>query len=323
MPAGFKVLAALAIAAALTASAGCALTGGAGRDGDSAGDDRAVRIGEVVYRHEDLDRFFRMRLLDFRDGREPDTVKSALLEAFIEEKLLLHRADSLGIAPDESRLQSMLESTATERQSEAEDPAAEESLSRNLAESLKIQQYLHDKLLRNLEVSEEECLEYYNGNLSDFVRNDMVHIREILVDDPEQAEKIQASLKANRNQNFAELARTHSKTPSAPEGGDLGRFQRGELPDKFEKIIFRMSPGTVSKTISTEYGYHIFLLEEKVLAHQQKFFEVKDRIRDRLLLERERAQIERDIAALTKEIPVEIYADGLTFRYVGTRFSTK
>jgi peptidyl-prolyl cis-trans isomerase C len=65
----------------------------------------------------------------------------------------------------------------------------------------------------------------------------------------------------------------------APDGGDLGTFQKGELPEEFEKAIFPLAPGSVSKIVSSRYGYHIFLVEEKVLAHQQRLVEVKDQIR--------------------------------------------
>jgi parvulin-like peptidyl-prolyl isomerase len=202
----------------------------------------------------------------------------------------------------------------------APDPDAE--IERSVAENLKIQQYLRDYPLRNVTVSEAECEEYYRQHLEDYVRNDVVHVREILVDDRSQAEKILSSLKQQKNKNFGELARVYSKAPSAADGGDLGIFQRGDLPENLEKVVFRLAPTMVSPIVQTRYGYHIFLLEEKILAHQQKFYEVKDDIQEKLLLQRERDLIAREVDSLMKQIPVEIRLENLDFKYLGNRLST-
>jgi hypothetical protein len=74
--------------------------------------------------------------------------------------------------------------------------------------------------------------------------------------------------------------------------------------------------------VQTRYGYHIFLLEEKILAHQQKFYEVKDDIQEKLLLQRERDLIAREVDSLMKQIPVEIRLENLDFKYLGNRLST-
>ncbi len=47
---------------------------------------------------------------------------------------------------------------------------------------------------------------------------------------------------------------------------------------------------------------------------------MKDQIREKLLLDREREIITREIASLTREIPVQIHQERLDFKYIGTRF---
>ena len=155
------------------------------------------------------------------------------------------------------------------------------------------------------------------------MRNDVVRLREILVDDAAEAQKIQVLLAAKRNKNFSELARIYSKANSAAEGGDLGTFQSGELPEEFEKVVFALSPGTASKIVRTKYGYHLFLVEEKILAHQLKLWEVRDEISEKLLGEREREIINRELESLVKQIRVEIHRDKLDFKYIGTRFGSR
>ena len=283
-----------------------------------------VKIGSTTYSKTDLDRFFDNRLSEFRDPANNDILKSNLLESFIEEKLFLQEAEKAKVEADQKLLAAMLERAApaaTERLG-APTRSRDADLERTLSESLKTQQYLHSYLLKNVRITDAECEAFYKEHLADYVTNDSVHVREILVDDPAQAQKILATLKKNRNKNFADLALAYSKGARANEGGDLGKFQKGELPLEFERVIFPLAPGSVSKIVRSQYGYHIFFVEEKVLAHQQKLIEVKDQIKEGLTLDRERAIINRELVSLIGRIPVEVYRDRLDFNYIGTRFAS-
>ena len=277
----------------------------------------AVRIAGKSHSRADLERFFESRLNEFRNPSDGDGLKSHLLDAFIEEQLLLTEADRLKIEANPEALKALVR--ATPGDTKTQDKEAEASM----ADNLKVQQYLQEHLARQVTITTEECEAYYASHLGEFVLNDVAHVREILVGSLELAEKIRAQLSAARNKNFAELARRYSKGPNASEGGDLGQFQRGDLPDEFEKAIFPLAPGTVSKIVRSKYGYHLFMVEEKIKAHQQKFYEVKQQIREKLQLERERDIINREVARLSKEVPVEVFRDNLGFTYIGTRYTAR
>jgi len=290
------------------------------------GDERlkpVVQVGETEYTQADLDRFFDSRLSDFRDPAHADRVKSRLLETFVEERLLLHEAERRHIEPNPEALRSTIEkieASDVERATSGAARARDAQLERSVADSLKMQQYLHDYVLKNVSVSPGECEEYYGRHMGEYIRNDVAHVREILVDDQSLAERILASLAANQNKNFAELARIYSKAPTAPHGGDMGSFQRGELPEEFEHAIYPLAPATVSKIVPTKYGYHIFLVEEKIPAHQRRLYEVQDEIHEKLTLQRQRGLIDKEIETLLSRIQVEIHWDRLDFKYTGTRF---
>ncbi len=283
-----------------------------------------VRIGEKTYSRTDLERFFDNRLSEFRDPGNNDALKSNLLESFIEEKLFLHEAERVQVEPDPKLLAAMLEKAASlgERQGDKAANSRDADLERTLSESLKTQLYLRSYLLKNVLVTDSECEAYYKEHLADYVSNDRVHVREILVDDLSQAQKLLALLKKGRNKNFSDLALAYSKGARADEGGDLGKFEKGELPLDFEKAIFSLAPGTVSKIVRSQYGYHIFMVEEKIVAHQQKLIEVRDQIKEKLTLDRERAIIKQELVSLVSRIPVEVYRDRLDFKYIGTRFTS-
>jgi Parvulin-like peptidyl-prolyl isomerase len=69
------------------------------------------------------------------------------------------------------------------------------------------------------------------------------------------AEKILKELK--RGSIFADLARKYSDGPSGPKGGDLGRFQRGQMVPEFDQAVFRLEKNTISNVVETKFGYHI------------------------------------------------------------------
>jgi len=299
---------------------GCALRDRAQNRDSSA----VVRIGDRNFSMADLNRYFDSRLNEFRDSVDADVVKSALLDAFVDEQLLLGKAEQLKIEPDAQALQSMREKLAI-RQGEGAAAGGQKLdglLEQSLAEDLKVQGYLTDHLFHGIAVTMEECEAYYKDHLSDFISNDVVRVREILVEDEAKAQRIQALLKTGRNKNFSELARIHSKAPTAADGGDLGTFQRGDLPEEFEKAIFSLPPGGVSKIVRSQYGYHTFYVEEKVLAHQQKFYEVADQIQEKLLLERQRAALDQELASLASRTTIRVDRGRLDFKYAGTRFAS-
>jgi peptidyl-prolyl cis-trans isomerase C len=303
---------------------GCGLRDRFGEYFSNEEDDAVVlRIGDKSYTHADLDGYFAARLGDFVDPESADAAKSNLLDLFIEDRLLLQRAESLKIEASDQALKAMIESiTSSESpgQTDGRYPGrSDENLEQGLRESLKIQRYLSEYVLKDVHVTEEECEAYYKEHLDEYVSNDVVRVREILVNDDALVQKIYELLKAKGNRNFADLARLYSAGATAASGGDLGTFHRGELPEEFEKAIFSVSPGTVSRLVRSQYGYHIFLVEEKILAHQQKFYEVKEVIREKLQLEREREHISKELESLKMRTPVEIRLERLGFNYVGNR----
>jgi hypothetical protein len=150
----------------------------------------AVSIAGKTYSQTDLEHFFDSRLSEFRDPENADKVKSNLLESFIEERLLLHQAELKNVQPNPQLVKATMERiTATGVDSqERMDPSRKAELERNVTESLKMQQYLNDYLLKSVSVSDAECEAYYMAHIGEYVKNDVVHVREILVDDLALAE---------------------------------------------------------------------------------------------------------------------------------------
>lgn len=64
--------------------------------------------------------------------------------------------------------------------------------------------------------------------------------------------------------DFSALARQFSQDPgTAPMGGDLGYFTRGDMVAPFEDAALALEPGEVSDVVQTPMGLHIIRLDER------------------------------------------------------------
>ena len=77
----------------------------------------------------------------------------------------------------------------------------------------------------------------------------------ILVRDRGLAEDILRRIK--QGVQFEALAREFSTCPSKSSGGDLGWFGTGKMVAAFESAVKRLSPGSISDVVQTQFGCHI------------------------------------------------------------------
>jgi len=61
---------------------------------------------------------------------------------------------------------------------------------------------------------------------------------------------------------FFRIAQQFSKAPGAPQGGDLGWVQEGQLSRELDKVLVGLRPEQISSPIRSLGGYHILLLRE-------------------------------------------------------------
>lgn len=77
----------------------------------------------------------------------------------------------------------------------------------------------------------------------------------ILVKEKSLADQLKTRIKSGGN--FRDLANEFSTCPSKSKGGDLGWFGPGKMVKAFEDAVKKMSHGSVSNVVSTQFGYHI------------------------------------------------------------------
>ena len=93
-------------------------------------------------------------------------------------------------------------------------------------------------------------------------KNEQVRASHILIrltgNDAEDKKKIDAIYnEVSKGADFAGVAKAKSQDGSAPQGGDLGWFGKGQMVKEFENACFGGKVGVVQKPIKTQFGYHI------------------------------------------------------------------
>jgi peptidyl-prolyl cis-trans isomerase SurA len=145
-----------------------------------------------------------------------------------------------------------------------------------LREEVKDQIYkekLITKLLSKVSVTRAEVEDFfktYRDSLPEHPQS--VRLARLLLV-PSSSEQMQDSLRAfaeslrdsivNGGESFEKLAKEYSQDVSAPEGGDIGTFNKGDLLPEFERAALALNPGEVSGVVKTKLGYHIIKLISK------------------------------------------------------------
>lgn len=157
-------------------------------------------------------------------------------------------------------------------------------------------------LAKNMTVTDEETLSYFNSNPKEFIIPEKRHVRHILLKapkemDPKDREEIRNKAESIRTrivngEDFASIAKSESQDEgSQSSGGDLGFLSPGSMSSAFDQVVFKIKPGEISNPVRTDQGYHIIRVEEVTEESQKSFEDSKQQIVDKLLEERARKQI--------------------------------
>lgn len=105
------------------------------------------------------------------------------------------------------------------------------------------------------ELSLDEVATFFEENQSNYEQEEQVRAMHILLETEEDAQAVLVELEGGAD--FAELARERSTGPTAPSGGDLGWFSRGQMVEPFEEVAFALEEREVSGIVETEFGFHV------------------------------------------------------------------
>jgi peptidyl-prolyl cis-trans isomerase C len=282
----------------------------------------AVSVGDWQVSASQVSRLIAWRMGEMADSSNTNEVKSRLLEDLVEEQLLDIAATKAGVVAQEPEIQAYLQQMESDKSRAVSDEETRKILRLQVASSLRAQKYVEEHLVRPFKPDQEVLGKFYQEHLQDFMTPETVRVKEILVNNEVEAERILNLLKSSQGKNFNELARLYSKAPSAENGGEMGVFARGDLPEELEKVFFeKLKPGRIGQVFQTMYGYHIFLLVERSKPYQKSLETAGPEIAEKLREEYQRTAVQAKLEELRNDIPIKIYRNRLDFRYNGDKFS--
>ncbi|MFC1791495.1 peptidylprolyl isomerase [Gemmatimonadota bacterium] len=116
------------------------------------------------------------------------------------------------------------------------------------------------------EVTEAEIQAYYRENEESFAIPARAEVKYVtLTKSPLREDTASARLLAEEarqavlgGEDFAEVARRESSDQiTAPDGGDLGTFARGQMVPTFDSVVFSAPLNQVTEPIETSFGFHV------------------------------------------------------------------
>jgi peptidyl-prolyl cis-trans isomerase C len=254
-----------------------------------------------------------------------DRVVRGLLDQLIAYRLLVQEsaARRIGVPDTEveariAQIRSQFPSDQVFQQALAEQNLTLVQLRSDLREGLQIDRLVEAEVEPKAAVTSQQVDEFYASNPSEFHQTERVRASHILVRAPEEADaatRESARVKAGEilkevraGKDFAELAKQHSDDPgSAPDGGDLGYFERGQMVGPFDETAFSLAPAATSDLVETPFGFHIIRVLDKQAARTIPLSEVRPQVEE-FLRERNREQhTEAFIDSLKTKGKVEIH----------------
>jgi peptidyl-prolyl cis-trans isomerase C len=214
-----------------------------------------LELGDETVRRSDFERY--VSAVQARGGGASlaPEVRQALLEPYLEERILVLEARARGLAA----------------RGDAEE-----------MENESVRRLLSEAVLSRVTVSDAELDAYCREHARDFDRPERIRLRQILVPTSNEARDVVRRLKKDPK-SFATLAQTRSRGPEASTGGSMGTFGRGELPAELEGAAFGLAAGETSAVVHSPLGYHVLRVDERVAASQTGLPQCREAARAELL----------------------------------------
>lgn len=232
-----------------------------------------------------------------------EVLKTNILEKLIMEKLVEKETSNLKISVTDEEVKVKMDEYLEEMggQEKFEEfltsiQLSQEYFEANLKKELLFDKY-REEILKDVSITEDSIKAYFDENKEDLV---VVRASHILVDSEEKAKA--ALDRLNNGEAFDKVAKDVSMDGSAPQGGDLGYFPKGQLAIKeFEDAAFALKEGETSRLVKTEVGYHIIKLVDKKDSYED--------LKDDILLVLKEEKYKTTMQELRDKAKVEKYLD--------------
>jgi len=255
---------------------------------------------------------------------ERDRVYRGVLDNMIGYRLMIQEAKARKIAVSDAdvdaqvaQIRSQFPSDAQFQQALTAQKTTLEAVRNDAREGMSADKLVESEIAGKVTVKPESVTDFYQKNQDKFQQGPRVRASHILIGIPQNADaatKQQAKAKADAvlndlkaGKDFAATAKANSQDPgSAPNGGDLGYFEQGQMVPPFEQAAFALKPGEMSDVVESQFGYHIIKVVDKQDSRVVPLEEAKGQIEEYLTQQNRHAETELFVNALRAKAKIEI-----------------
>jgi peptidyl-prolyl cis-trans isomerase SurA len=245
----------------------------------------AVVGREIVLQSDINGQIEAMAQRDPRIDRKDPSLKKAILDQLINEKLVLTKAqeDTTIEITDEDissrmdyQIQMLVQQFGSEKRIEDVYGMSISRIKKDFREEIRKRLYIEriqQKMFTDIKVSRTDVENFY-ARYKDSIprvpdRVDLYHIVKYVKasdEDSKQAQQLAVRIRDSvvRGGSFSDFARRYSgDVASAANGGDLGTVERGKFVPSFEAAAFALEPNEISQPVESPFGWHIIQLIDK------------------------------------------------------------
>jgi len=225
---------------------------------------------------------------DYLEQAEPN-----LLRDKIDNLLLIQKAEELEIDVDSEvtryMADLMLQTGIAEQDEFAELVAREtgmpyEDYRQKIRDNLLVEHVMGSEVGSQIVIPMAEVEQYYKEHPDEFIREERVFLREILISTEDRTEEEalekaeQIVERARRAERFEDLATDESDANTALDGGLLNPVMKGDLISELEEAVWDKERNYVTDPIKTPNGYLILKVDQHHQAGLASLTEVENEI---------------------------------------------
>jgi peptidyl-prolyl cis-trans isomerase SurA len=253
--------------------------------------DRIIAIvNDRIILKSDVDREISDYMQQMQMANQPIEFNESLwyevLESMIDNYILLEKAriDSIIVSDElvdrqmDQRIQQMVQQAGSEQALEQAFGQSIVELRAEYREQFREQmlaQQVRERIVRDVNITRPEVIEFFESIPTDSLPTipEQVALSQIVVIPEPLRDAQQAALEKARQirdsivvhgKSFEEMARRHSSSPDARNGGELPLMPMSDLVSEYSAAAAALEPGEVSGVVRTSFGYHIIRLNERV-----------------------------------------------------------
>jgi len=185
-----------------------------------------------------------------------------------------------------------------------------EDYKNQMKNSLLTQEVIRQQVGGRLDIPPDDVKKYYEAHKDQFNRPEQVELGEIFLStegkSPDEMAAVRTKAEDLRNrvqkgEDFVEIAKRYSEGSTAKDGGDLGKFERGQLAPQLEEAVFKMDKNQVTDVIQTKTGFEVLKVLDHFDAGMQPLDKVQGEIMNKLYQEKMEPALRTYLAELREE----------------------